>query len=262
MKKTMLLGIIAIACLIVPPAISAQEAGGLESKGFEGQKLGLSVTSRAQSYLQVDYRYGGSDVGGMDCSGLVYRVFLEAAGMQLPRSVADLYDQGTEVNGALLPGDLLFFNTDGRSPSHVGIHIGGGQMIHAASQGPETGVIVSSLNETYYRRRYLQGRRVIPTSHPEIAVDLPAAGFTLRLEQNVPPGYPVKLLLRKQGTSEEFLTVRFEKDGRPWFSRLVRLKPPFAELWFTPPAGNWRIVCENQQRQAVADIEFKSGRIP
>jgi hypothetical protein len=262
MKRTILLGIIAVVCLTVPPSLSAQESGGLEARGFEGQELGLSVASRAQNYLQVDYRYGGSDAGGMDCSGLVYRVFLEAAGLRLPRSVANLYEQGTEVTGTLLPGDLLFFNTDGREPSHVGIHIGGGQMIHAASQGPETGVIVSSLNETYYRSRYLQGRRIIPTSHPEIAVDLPAAGVTLKLEQNVPSGYPVKLLLRKQGAVEEFLTVRFEREGQPWLSRLVRLKSPFVELWFTPPAGNWRIVCENRQRQVVADIEFKSGRIP
>jgi hypothetical protein len=59
------------------------------------------------------------------------------------------------------PGDLLVYDTVGGAPSHVAIFLGGGRMIHAASQGPRTGVIVSGLEDSYFGPRFLGARRII-----------------------------------------------------------------------------------------------------
>jgi probable lipoprotein NlpC len=260
MKRTFLL--VLLDSVLLLSVLPAEQAGGLEAAGFAGPQLGQAVAEHAQSYLHVGYSYGGSDAGGMDCSGLVYRVFLEAADLRLPRGVAELYGYGNGVDGPLLPGDLVFFNTDGGEPSHVGIYIGDRRMIHAASRGPETGVIVSSLEEPYYRQRYLRGRRVISAGRPEMTILLSADPPVQQLEQTAPPGYPLKILLSGSWETEQFLTVRFEKEGRAWFSRRLRLQPPAGFLWFTPPEGNWRVVCEDTEGNVVGICEFTAGRKP
>ena len=58
---------------------------------------------------------------------------------------------------ALVPGDLVFFQTVSPGPSHVGIYVGNGQFIHASYS---RGVVVSSIDEPYFRDRYLGARRI------------------------------------------------------------------------------------------------------
>ena len=60
--------------------------------------------------------------------------------------------------GDLRKGDLVFFHTYASYPSHVGIYLGDGKMIHASSGKGE--VTVSDLNSDYYRSRYLGAKRV------------------------------------------------------------------------------------------------------
>ena len=91
------------------------------------------------------------DAKGFDCSGLVYRSFQDALSLSVPRSTTALYNWVEKIDtGALKPGDLVFFSTlpsDKRRISHTGIYTGEGQFIHAASEGPVTGVIYSRLDE-------------------------------------------------------------------------------------------------------------------
>ena len=77
---------------------------------------------------------------------------------------------GTSVSrDEMRPGDLVFFNTNGRGVSHVGIFVGDGKFAHSSSS---RGVTVSSLNESYYANRYLGAKRVMSTStYESVALD-------------------------------------------------------------------------------------------
>lgn len=77
--------------------------------------------------------------------------------MQTVRTTKAMYKKATPINTSdALPGDLVFFHTTGDGAvSHVGLYIGNGQFISAVSDGPNTGVILSSLNENYWKTRYI-----------------------------------------------------------------------------------------------------------
>ena len=123
------------------------------------------LVSAAESYRGTPYRYGGLASTGVDCSGLVYLSFRKALGISVPRTARRQYDWADPVaRSALQPGDLVFFNTEGPI-SHVGIYIGDGRFVHAASEGAVTGVTVADLNEPYWRRAYAGGGRVLPAEN-------------------------------------------------------------------------------------------------
>jgi cell wall-associated NlpC family hydrolase len=94
------------------------------------------VLATADRYVGTRYRYGGeSPAEGFDCSGFVQYVFARH-GVELPRTSAQQAGAGRAVSGtggALQPGDLMFFDTEGHGVDHVAIYAGGGRLIHAAS---------------------------------------------------------------------------------------------------------------------------------
>ncbi len=122
-----------------------------------------STALQALAYLGTPYRAGGlSPQTGFDCSGLVAHVYREGAGLVLPRNTLDLSRVGQPVQrSALRPGDLVFYNTQRREYSHVGIYLGEDRFIHAPSNGGE--VRVENLHAGYWLRRYSGARRVIST---------------------------------------------------------------------------------------------------
>ncbi|MDR0457202.1 MAG: C40 family peptidase [Treponema sp.] len=124
----------------------------------------LQVLAAAGKYEHTPYRYGGLDRRGLDCSGLVYLSFNDALGVAIPRNTWGLYSWVEKIPiEHITPGDLVFFKTTGNGAvSHVGIFVGGRRFIHAASDGPVTGVIYSSLDERYWSRTYAGVGRVLP----------------------------------------------------------------------------------------------------
>lgn len=116
------------------------------------------VVLTALSLLETDYRYGGSQPSrGFDCSGLVKYVFDAATDTALPHNTAQIARISRPIpRSELRPGDLVFFNTLGRSNSHMGIYMGGGRFINAPSTGGE--VRIDTLNNTYYRRHFESAR--------------------------------------------------------------------------------------------------------
>jgi len=122
------------------------------------------VINAAAKYENVPYRYGGMTKNGLDCSGFVCVSFKDALGVSTPRTSTSLYTWSEKIPlEKAQPGDLLFFKTNGSSTiSHVGIYLGSRRFIHAASAGPNTGVIYSTLDEQYWRRAYAAAGRVFP----------------------------------------------------------------------------------------------------
>jgi cell wall-associated NlpC family hydrolase len=114
----------------------------------------------AMSFLGVPYRLGGSGRNGIDCAGLV-RAAYNGLGLVLPRTAAGQFQQGVEISlGELQPGDLVFFrDTYKRGISHVGIYIGEGKFVHAASK--KRGVVVTSLSRPYYLSRFAGAKRLV-----------------------------------------------------------------------------------------------------
>jgi cell wall-associated NlpC family hydrolase len=129
--------------------------GALASGGVSDE----SVVRLASRYKGVRYRWGGSSRNGFDCSGFTRYIYRQHAGVDLPHSASAQFRMGTPVpRDQLKPGDLVFFQTYRRGASHVGIYIGDGKFIHASSAGRR--VRVDSLNDGYYRQRYLGARRL------------------------------------------------------------------------------------------------------
>lgn len=144
------------AAVSVPRAAAPRAAPSVPSTAHSEALL------QALSALGTRYRYGGASYAkGFDCSGLVAHVFFEAYGIRLPHSARAQSKLGTPISLAdLRPGDLVFFDTEHRPYSHVGIYIGHDQFIHAPRTGER--VRVADMNKRYWVRRYEGARRIEP----------------------------------------------------------------------------------------------------
>lgn len=111
-----------------------------------------------RTFLAIPYRFGAESRKSTDCSGFVQQVFDEFD-IKMPRTAREQYRIGAKVpREELQTGDLLFFRTYARYPSHVGIYIGNGKMIHASRYHRK--VVISDIDHTYFRKRYLGAKRV------------------------------------------------------------------------------------------------------
>ncbi len=121
--------------------------------------LGEDIVNFAMQYLGSPYAYGGNSLtNGIDCSGFTYQV-MKNNGIYISRSSSSQYsNDGYYIStDELQKGDLVFYGYSG-SVSHVGIYIGGGQIIHANDE--RTGVIISNLYPSH-GKPYIGAKRVI-----------------------------------------------------------------------------------------------------
>ena len=129
----------------------------LDSTNGSDSRIG-KLEKTAEQYLGIPYRFGGEGPTGIDCSSFVQQVFGKQQ-IHLPRTAREQINMGSEVPaGELKKGDLLFFHTYASYPSHVGIYLGDGKMIHASSAKGE--VTVSDINSNYYRSHFIAAKRV------------------------------------------------------------------------------------------------------
>ena len=128
------------------PALQRSEAESSASRSGR-------VVAIARAHLGAPYAWGGSSPDGFDCSGFVLYVYSHV-GVALPHNAAKQFLYGAPITRERLqPGDVVFF--DGLH--HAGIYVGDGRFIHARRSGH--GVIVSGLDESWYRTRWVGGRR-------------------------------------------------------------------------------------------------------
>ena len=119
---------------------------------------GADVALYALTLIDTGYRFGGKNPqAGLDCSGMVAYIYDKAAGIEVRGSAADIARRGRAINrDDLRPGDLVFFNTLGRSYSHVGVYIGNDRFVHAPSSGGR--VRIDALGQRYYAQRFEAAR--------------------------------------------------------------------------------------------------------
>ncbi|MCR5288685.1 MAG: C40 family peptidase [Treponema sp.] len=179
MKKILfLLGVIFTTSSFMLTA-SAQIPGDTRTP----QELRYALISEGKKYIGTPYAYGGLGPNAFDCSGFIYTVAHDSIGYQLPRTSKALYSYVTIIpRNELQQGDIVFFRTRGSSSiAHAGIYIGNGQFIHAASDGPNTGVIVSSLSENYWGGMYAGAGKFLPVIDAQN--DTPSKAVTTKQEK-------------------------------------------------------------------------------
>jgi cell wall-associated NlpC family hydrolase len=120
-----------------------------------------AIINLAMRYQGAPYVWGGnSPATGFDCSGFVQWLFGQN-GISLPRTTFEQWDVGRHVSRSQLqPGDLVFFTTQGVFCNHVGLYLGQSQFISATLPGQ--GVVVQSLNTSYWADAFDGGVAVIP----------------------------------------------------------------------------------------------------
>ena len=131
---------------------------------------GYELITEAKKHLGTQYVYGGQSPGGFDCSGFTMYVF-STQGIALNRTASTQYsNNGYNVSrNDLTIGDLIFFSrTDSNDPgvSHVGIYIGYNHFIHSGNSG----VQVSSLNQSYWGDRYYGAKRILSSAITSIEI--------------------------------------------------------------------------------------------
>lgn len=131
--------------------LGAAQSAGTPTGGVTGQ----AVTDAAMKYLGVPYVFGGEDASGMDCSGLVQRVYADL-GIEVPRLVSGQMTAGTEVASLAeaQPGDLIV--TD--NAEHIVIYAGDNKVIHA----PYEGRTVSHVERWFDDSDIVTIRRIVP----------------------------------------------------------------------------------------------------
>lgn len=144
MVKKQLFVVLSLSLLLLSFIIPAKEA--------KAEYSANATISEAKNHIGTPYKFGGTTPAGFDCSGYIQYVH-KKAGYKLPRTAADMYSKGTSVEQSeMVPGDLIFFTTYKKGPSHVGIYLGGNQFIHASSS---KGVAIDKLSNSYWTKRYI-----------------------------------------------------------------------------------------------------------
>ena len=115
-----------------------------------------SVVAQGKQLIGTPYLWGGTSPQGFDCSGLVHYVY-KKHGVNVPRSSRDQF-ASLPATDTPQPGDLVFFRKNGVI-NHVGIYVGGGNMLHAPQTGAK--VRIESMQKPNWQRRYAGARRVI-----------------------------------------------------------------------------------------------------
>ena len=127
-----------------------------------GGVTGADVVADAKKYLGVPYVFGGTSASGIDCSGLVQRVFKDL-GIDVPRLVSGQSTVGTEVPSLAQaqPGDIIVTN----GGEHIVIYAGDGKVIHAPSEGRNVSLVDNWMSDS----DIVTIRRVVPQAAPAAA---------------------------------------------------------------------------------------------
>jgi NlpC/P60 family len=119
-----------------------------------------------EEWYGTRYLYGGSTHRGIDCSAFSGTLHAAVFGRTLPRIAQDQFLYSDRISKTrLTEGDLVFFNTRG-GISHVGVYLANNKFVHASSSH---GVMISDLNDSYYKRTFIAAGRVVADDKNKIS---------------------------------------------------------------------------------------------
>ena len=148
--------------LLLQGCATMQSSGAPYKATLSENQIVQILNKQHHNWKGVRYKIGGTSQKGIDCSGFVYRTFKDGMNITLPRSTELQSQLGKRISkGRLKAGDLVFFKTGVMFKSqHVGIYINDNRFLHASTS---RGVMISRLNDPYWKDAYWQSRRVIDT---------------------------------------------------------------------------------------------------
>ena len=128
--------------------------------GIQPQDItNYSLYQFIDKWYGANYRLGGTDDEGIDCSAFAQRLYKDVYGMDLLRTAMDQFGTCKRIkhSGDAIEGDLVFFHIHSRRITHVGVYLANDYFIHASTSG---GVMISNLNEDYWHKYYAGCGRV------------------------------------------------------------------------------------------------------
>lgn len=160
----LIISIVISACGGGKKATSSKRDSSLVNKYAELLKVPKSDISDIRLYSFIDdwygvkYRFGGISKSGVDCSGFCNVLYSQVYNKQIRRTTSQLVkDINKKGKSNLKEGDLVFFNISKKKNSHVGIYLKNNRFVHASSS---RGVIISSLDNPYYKKAYSKGGKL------------------------------------------------------------------------------------------------------
>lgn len=137
---------------------------GIWLNGTENKELIMAI----DDWFGTRYKWGGCSKYGVDCSCFVKAVYKDVYGINLQRTSRGMYysDLLPVEEDELQEGDILCFKIRSRRISHVGIYLGDGKFVHSSQS---RGVMINDLDQSYYRKRFFTGGRVIARDNMDIS---------------------------------------------------------------------------------------------
>lgn len=126
--------------------------------GVPEKELNKKLIHFIDTWYGVPYKWGGKEKNGIDCSGLVCRVYQDVYKKKIAGTAVDLEKQSSHVKESRLrEGDMVFFKIESEKVSHVGLYIANNKFVHASVK---RGVIINSLEDKYYKKYFYKGGRI------------------------------------------------------------------------------------------------------
>ena len=212
-------GVFAIFIMMLPK-VCAEPSSSVEVSADKASSLTEKLVTYSKEFLGCPYKSGSTGPATIDCSGYVYSMFRESIGVQLPRKSSAMYARAKKIEDSeIRAGDLLFFTTTSSGAiSHVGIYLEDGKFIHSASDGPETGVIISTVKSGYWKTHYTSAGRIINISEDGRKNDDKGEEKADEAKKTAEEPVIEELYVEKAGGEAENAS---KKNDHPFLSKLV-----------------------------------------